>query len=59
LNELTRHAVVPGEIVVELDRQAAPLELRDERAQELVAAAGRRRRELVEECEIGATSAAP
>src|SRR4029079_9517150 len=42
----------PRRDLVELDRQVAPLELREERAEELVAPAGRWWHELMEECEI-------
>ena len=44
----------PGRDAVDLDDEPPPLELSDERAQELVPAARRRRRELVEEREIRA-----
>ena len=54
LNELKRHAGVAGREPVQLDLEPAPLELGDEGSQELVTAAGRRRRELVEEREVGA-----
>ncbi len=44
---------------IQLDGESAPLELSEERAQELVTAAGRRRRELVEEREICTSSSGP
>jgi hypothetical protein len=44
---------------VPLDDEAALLEFGDERAQELVAAAARRRRELVEDGEVGASTSRP
>ena len=43
----------PCRDAIELDGEAAPLELRDERAEELVPSARRRRCELVEEREVG------
>src|SRR5262249_48291781 len=52
------HARAAGD-PVQLDGQPAALELAHESSQELVPAAGRRRRELVEDREVGAAVAPP
>ena len=49
----------PRRDAIELDDEAAALELRDECSEELVPSAGRWRRELVEECEVGTTATSP
>ncbi len=53
MNELKQADARATRDAVQLDRQSAALELAEQRAQELMSAACRRRRELVEEREVG------
>ena len=49
----------PRRDAIELDHETAALELRDERSKELVPSAGRWRRELVKERDVGTTTTSP